>query len=186
MRSFRLPLISIPLVALFAWGALLISAQDKPADKLAPYYPTPEIVVDKMLQLGGLKAGEKMFDLGSGDGRFIIAAARKYKADATGVELDDSLYKQSMDKIKNLGLSATARIIHGDLLKQDYSSADLVTVYLLPVGNGLVTPILERQLKKGARIVAHDFEFSAWTPERIQDIDDDGEGRAHRLYLYRR
>ena len=177
---------SIPLVALFTWGALLISAQEKPADKLAPYYPTPEIVVDKMLQLGGLKAGEKVFDLGSGDGRFIIAAARKYKADATGVELDDSLYKQSMDKIKNLGLSATARIIHGDLLKQDYSSADLVTVYLLPVGNGLVTPILEKQLKKGARIVAHDFEFSAWTPEKIQDIDDDGEGRAHRLYLYRR
>src|ERR1700689_4471981 len=121
MRPIRLPLISIPLIPLFAWGALLIYAQEKPADKLAPYYPTPEIVVDKMLQLGGLKAGEKMFDLGSGDGRFIIAAARKYKADATGVELDDSLYKQSMDKIKNLGLSATARIIHGDLLKQDYS-----------------------------------------------------------------
>jgi protein-L-isoaspartate O-methyltransferase len=170
----------------FALCAFLAVAQEKPADKLAPYYPTPEIVVDRMLQLGGLKAGEKMFDLGSGDGRFIIAAARKYKADATGVELDDSLYKQSMDRIKNLGLSATARIIHGDLLKQDYSSADLVTVYLLPVGNGLVTPILEKQLKKGARIVAHDFEFSAWTPEKIQDIDDDGEGRAHRLYLYRR
>ena len=166
--------------------ALLAPAQEKAGDKLAPYYPTPESVVDKMLQLGGLKAGEKMFDLGSGDGRFIIAAARKYKADATGVELDDSLYKQSMDRIKNLGLSSTARIIHGDLLKQDYSSADLLTVYLLPVGNGLVTPILEKQLKKGARIVAHDFEFSAWTPEKIQDIDDDGEGRAHRLYLYRR
>jgi hypothetical protein len=161
-------------------------AQERTGDKLAPYYPTPASVVDKMLQLGGLKAGEKMFDLGSGDGRFIIAAARKYKADATGVELDDSLYKQSMERIKTLGLSATARIIHGDLLKQDYSSADLLTVYLLPVGNGLVTPILEKQLKKGARIVAHDFEFSAWTPVKIEDIDDDGEGRAHRLYLYRR
>jgi len=186
MRSFRLPLIFIPAVSLFAWATLLIHAQEKAGDKLAPYYPTPETVVDKMLQLGGLKAGEKMFDLGSGDGRLVIAAARKYKADATGVELDDSLYKQSMDKIKSLGLSATARIIHGDLLKQDYSSADLLTVYLLPVGNGLVTPILEKQLKKGARIVAHDFEFSAWAPEKIQDIDDDGEGRAHRLYLYRR
>lgn len=174
------------MVSLFSLSSLLVRAQEKAADKLAPYYPTPESVVDKMLQLGGLKAGEKMFDLGSGDGRFIIAAARKYKADATGVELDDSLYKQSMDRIKSLGLSATARIIHGDLLKQDYSSADLLTVYLLPVGNGLVTPILEKQLKKGARIVAHDFEFSAWTPEKIQDIDDDGEGRAHRLYLYRR
>ena len=169
--------------------ALLLAAQDKQADKiekLAPYYPTPEIIVEKMLQLGGLKAGEKMFDLGSGDGRIVIMAARKFKADATGVEFDDSLYKQSMDRIKTLGLSATARIIHGDLTKQDYSSADLLTVYLLPVGNEKVSPMLEKQLKKGARIVAHDFEFSAWKPEKIEDIDDDGEGRSHRLYLYRR
>src|ERR1035438_5407092 len=172
----------IALLTLVLCGFL--RAQNSDAEKLAPYYPTPESIVDKMLQLGGLKAGEKMFDLGSGDGRFIIAAARKYRADATGVELDDSLYKQSMDRIKNLGLSSTARIIHGDLLKQDYSSADLLTVYLLPVGNGLVTPILEKQLKKGARIVAHDFEFTAWKPVKIVDIDDDGEGRSHRLYLY--
>src|SRR5277367_896735 len=165
---------------------LFLAAQDKPIEKLAPYYPTPEIVVEKMLTLGGLKAGEKMFDLGSGDGRIIIMAARKYKADATGVEFDDSLYKQSMDRIKTLGLSATARIIHGDLLKQDYSSADLLTVYLLPMSNDKLSPILDKQLKKGTRIVAHDFEFSAWKPEKIEDIDDDGEGRSHRLYLYTR
>ncbi len=166
--------------------ALSAFAQDKPAEKLAPYYPTPETIVDKMLQFGGLKAGEKMFDLGSGDGRIVIMAAKKYKADATGVEFDDALFKQSMEKIKTLGLSANARIIHGDLLKQDYSSADLLTVYLLPMSNDKLSPILEKQLKKGARVVAHDFEFSAWTPTKIQDIDDDGEGRSHRLYLYRR
>jgi predicted RNA methylase len=139
-----------------------------------------------MLRLGGLKAGEKMFDLGSGDGRIVIMAAQKYKADATGVELSDSLYRQSMDRIKILGLVSSARVIHGDLLKQDYSSADLLTVYLLPVGNELVTPILEKQLKKGARIVAHDFEFAAWKPVESVSIEDDGEGRSHRLYLYRR
>jgi len=172
------------ILALCASVGLL--AQDKPTEKLAPYYPTPQIVVEKMLQFGGLKAGEKMFDLGSGDGRIVIMAAQKFKADATGVEFDDSLYKQSMDKIKTLGLAATARIIHGDLLKQDYSSADLLTVYLLPMSNDKVTPILEKQLKKGTRIVAHDFEFSAWTPVKTEDIDDDGEGRSHRLYLYRR
>jgi protein-L-isoaspartate O-methyltransferase len=162
-----------------------LRAQDK-IEALAPYYPTPEIVVDKMLQLGELKAGEKMFDLGSGDGRIVIMAARKYKADATGVEFDDSLVRQSTARIANLGLSPTAHIIHGDLLKQNYESADLLTVYLLPVGNDLVTPILEKQLKAGARIVAHDFEFSGWKPERTLDIADDGEGRSHRLYLYRR
>ncbi len=164
---------------------LLLSAQDNDTKALAPYYPTPETVAEKMLQLGGLKAGEKMFDLGSGDGRIVILAARKYKADATGVEFDDSLFRQSMERIRTLGLSSTARIIHGDLLKQNYSSADLLTVYLLPVGNDLVTPLLDQQLKKGARIVAHDFEFTAWKPEKVQDIDDDGEGRSHRLYLYR-
>jgi 16S rRNA A1518/A1519 N6-dimethyltransferase RsmA/KsgA/DIM1 with predicted DNA glycosylase/AP lyase activity len=172
----------LPLLAF----SLTAFAQDKPTEKLAPYYPTPETVVRKMLEFGQLKAGEKMFDLGSGDGRIVIMAAQKYKADATGVEFDDDLFRQSMDKIKSLGLSATARIIHGDLLKQDYSTADLLTVYLLPMSNDKVTPIREKQLKKGTRIVAHDFEFSAWKAEKILDIDDDGEGRAHRLYLYRR
>jgi protein-L-isoaspartate O-methyltransferase len=175
MRSLCFTLLSVSLLA-----------QDKPTEKLAPYYPTPEIIVEKMLRLGELKAGEKMFDLGSGDGRIVIIAAQKFKADSTGVEFDDALYKQSMEKIKTLGLSAIARIIHGDLLKQDYASADLLTVYLLPMSNDKVTPILEKQLKKGTRIVAHDFEFSAWKPEKIEDIDDDGEGRSHRLYLYRR
>jgi protein-L-isoaspartate O-methyltransferase len=180
MRFLRFAIPAILLAAIVLW------AQDKQTEKLAPYYPTPESIVEKMLQLGELKAGEKMFDLGSGDGRIVIMAARKFKADGTGVEFDDSLYKQSMDRIKTLGLSATARIIHGDLLKQDYSSANLITVYLLPLSNDKLSPILEKQLKKGARVVAHDFEFSAWKPERIQDIDDDGEGRSHRLYLYRR
>jgi protein-L-isoaspartate O-methyltransferase len=186
MRWLRLLRLAVPMIPVFA---LLLCAQDKAADKtekLAPYYPTPEVIVEKMLRLGELKPREKMFDLGSGDGRIVIIAAQKFKADATGVEFDDALYRQSMEKIKNLGLSATARIIHGDLLKQDYSSADLLTVYLLPMSNDKVTPILEKQLKKGTRIVAHDFEFSAWKPEKIQDIDDDGEGRSHRLYLYRR
>jgi protein-L-isoaspartate O-methyltransferase len=166
-------------------------AQDKSATKsddvkLAPYFPTPQTVVDKMLQLGELKAGERMYDLGSGDGRIVIMAARKYKADATGVELDDGLYKQSAQLIKTLGLELLARIVHGDLLQQDYSTSDLLTIYLLPVAIEKVTPIFEKQLKKGARIVAHDFEFPKWTPAKILDIDDDGEGRSHRLYLYRR
>ncbi|HJU29358.1 MAG TPA: hypothetical protein VJ718_09310 [Candidatus Binataceae bacterium] len=171
------------MIALCAPVFLL--AQNPPTQKLAPYYPTPQMIVEKMLQLGELKPGEKMFDLGSGDGRIVIMAAQKFKADATGVEFDDSLYKQSMDQIRMLGLSAAARIIHGDLLKQDYSSADLLTVYLLPMSNGKVTPILEKQLKEGARVVAHDFEFSAWKPAKTVEIED-GEGRSHRLYLYRR
>jgi ubiquinone/menaquinone biosynthesis C-methylase UbiE len=154
--------------------------------KLAPYYPTPETIVIKMLQLGGLKPGEKMFDLGSGDGRIVIAAAQKFRAEAVGVELDKDLCRQSLERIRKLGLEKTALIVNGDILKQDYSSADLITVYLLPNSNDKVQPLLERQLKKGTRIVAHDFEFRGWTPVKVEDIEDDGEGRSHTLFLYRR
>jgi protein-L-isoaspartate O-methyltransferase len=164
-----------------------LPAQNTDADKLAPYYPTPAVIVEKMLQLGGLKSGEKMFDLGSGDGRIVIMAAQKFHADAVGVELDKDLCKQSVARIQKLGLEKAAHIINGDLLQQNYSSADLVTVYLLPESiNNKVQPLLDKQLKKGTRIVAHDFEFQNWTPEKVENIADDGEGRSHTLYLYRK
>jgi ubiquinone/menaquinone biosynthesis C-methylase UbiE len=171
---------------IWIWGGVL-RAQSGDAEKLAPYYPTPETIVDKMLQLGGLKAGEKMYDLGSGDGRIVIVAAQKFHAQAVGVELDKDLCKQSAAKILKLGLEKDARIVNGDLLKQNYSSADLVTVYLLPDAvNNKVQPLLDRQLKKGARIVAKDFDFHNWTPDKVENIADDGEGRSHTLYLYRK
>jgi SAM-dependent methyltransferase len=164
----------------------LAHAQNGSAGKLAPFYPTPERVVARMLELGELKAGEKMYDLGSGDGRIVIMAAQRYHAEATGVELDKNLVRQSMERIRKLGLEANARIVNGDLLKEDYSTADLITVYLLPLSNDKVQPLLDRELKKGARVVAHDFEFRGWSPEKTEAIDDDGEGRSHKLYLYRK
>ncbi len=167
-------------------GAVLSAQEKTGVEKLAPYYPTPETIVQKMLQLGGLKAGEKMFDLGSGDGRIVIMAAEKFHANAVGIELDKELYRESSDKIQSLRLQKTARIVNGDILQQDYSSADLITVYLLPMSNDKVRPILDKQLKKGTRIVAHDFEFKDWKPEKVESIEDDGEGRSHTLYLYRR
>jgi Cyclopropane fatty acid synthase and related methyltransferases len=166
--------------------SLLGQEKKEEIEKLAPYYPTPETIVEKMLQMGGLKAGEKMFDLGSGDGRIVIMAAQRFHADATGIEFDDDLWRQSSEKIKTLGLQKTARIIHGDILKQDFSSADVVTVYLLPVSTEKIRPLLEKQLKKGARLVAHDFGIPGWTAEKEDHIEDDGEGRSHTLYLYRR
>jgi predicted RNA methylase len=166
--------------------ALAAAGQNPRIEVLAPYTPTPDVVVDRMLKLGDLKAGEKMFDLGSGDGRIVILAAKKYGADATGVEYDDGLYKSSSKRIEKMGLASKARIIHGDLLKQDYSSADLIAVYLLSVGNIRLKPILEQQLKKGARVVSHNVEFPGWTPEKVETIENDGQGESHRIYLYRR
>src|SRR5882672_9827109 len=174
-------------LALFLGCVVVLRAQSGDAEKLAPYYPTPETIVEKMLHLGGLKAGEKMYDMGSGDGRIVILAAQKFHAEAIGVELNKDLWKQSSARILKLGLDKTARIVNGDLLKQNYSSADLVTVYLLPESiDNKVQPILDKQLKKGARVVAHDFEFKNWKPEKVENIADDGEGRSHVLYLYRK
>lgn len=169
-------------------AALLSAAAFTQSSKnLAPYYPTPETIVAKMLQLAELKAGEKMYDLGSGDGRIVIMAAQKFHANAVGVEIDSKMVKQSIEQIRKLGLQSTARVVQGDLLQQNYSSADVLTVYLMPEAmDSKVQPLLDRQLKKGARVVAHDFEFRAWTPEQVEHIADDGEGRSHSIYLYRK
>jgi predicted RNA methylase len=170
-------------VGLIAGLCCVAFGQQPTGEKLAPYYPTPLTIVERMLDLGQLKAGEKMFDLGSGDGRIVFMAAQKFGADATGVELDSDLVTSSQAKLRQLGLK-NARIVYGDILKQDYSSANLITVYLLPDSNIKVRPILEAQLKKGTRIVAHDFEVGGWTPVKTVTIPDDGEGRSHMLYLY--
>ena len=184
------------LIGLILFGAISFgpqvqaqegSAQQKnESEKLAPYYPTPPSIVQKMLEIGELKKGERMFDLGSGDGRIVIMAASKFGADATGIEMDDSLYRQSTAEIRKQGLEKRARIINGDIFLQDYSGADMLTVYLLPSSNEKVRPMLEKQLKKGTRIVSHDFEFAGWKPEKVEHIEDDGEGRSHTIFLYRR
>lgn len=171
-------------IFLMAVLACTLFAQQLPTgEKLAPYYPTPLTIVKRMLDLGGLKADEKMFDLGSGDGRIVIMAAQDYRADAVGVELDSDLVAASQEKIRQLRLK-NARIIYGDILKQNYESANLITVYLLPESNIKLQPILEAQLKPGTRVVAHDFAVGTWKPVKTVTIPDDGEGRSHTLYLY--
>lgn len=177
---------SVLVPAVYSQAQKQAEPEQKQTEKLAPYFPTPPAIAERMLVFGELKAGEKMFDLGSGDGRIVVLAAQKFKADATGIEFDESLYKQSSADIAKKNLSKTARIIHGDIFKQDYSSADMITVYLLPGSNEKIRPMLEKQLKKGTRIVSHDFEFAGWKPEKTEHIEDDGEGRSHTIYLYRR
>jgi hypothetical protein len=170
-------------LALSLLGAsVCLFGQDLGTD--APFFPTPMPIVERMLRLGGLKAGEKMFDLGSGDGRIVIMAAHKFKADAAGVELDGHLCEFSLKEIHRKGLEKSARIVCGDLFSQDYSSADLLTIYLFPGANDKLQPILERQLRKGTRIVAHDFEFRGWIPQKTELVENDGTGKSHALYLY--
>ena len=106
----------------FVPACLLLAALALPAqqvEKLAPYYPTPQSVVEKMLELGALKAGEWHFDLGSGDGRVVITAAQKFGAHSVGYEIDDDLYNKSMARITELGLTKLADIVKGDLMKAE-------------------------------------------------------------------
>ena len=177
---------------LFAAACLLAASialvgQQTP-EKLAPFYPTPESIVQKMLELGGLKAGEWHYDLGSGDGRVVIMAAQKFKAHSVGYEIDDDLYKKSMGRIKDLGLASLANIVNSDLMKADFGKPDLITVYLLPSSNDKIQPFLEKAMKKGSRVVSHDFEFSGWKAEKVQQVEDNDEGysRSHTLYPYLR
>ncbi len=175
------------IVSLGLFAQQTAPVPEQPADipgSLAPYLPTPNAVVDQMLQAVQLKPGETLFDLGSGDGRIVIAAAKKYKANAIGVELDDDLAASSISRIAEEGLDKTARIIHGDLLKQNYSTADVVTVYLWPEANKQVAQLLDIQLKKGTRVISHDFEMGGWKPTKVITIADDGTGRSHTLFLY--
>jgi ubiquinone/menaquinone biosynthesis C-methylase UbiE len=142
-------------------------------------------IVRKMLELGELRRNEKMFDLGSGDGRIVMMAAKEFGADSTGVEYNHELVLESRQKIRRAGMEKKARIVEADLFQQDYSSADLLTVYLLPSSNARLRPMLERQLRKGSRVVAHDFLIRGWEPVKTVDIEDDGTGRSRTLYLYR-
>ncbi len=170
---------------LFCFLLAALQDHDKPAERAAPYYPTPQIVVERMLKLGELKRGERLYDLGSGDGRIVVLGAQKFNAKAAGVELDHTLVVQSRERIAKLGLESGAKIIEGDLFKQDYSDADLVTVYLLPITNIKLSPMLEKILKRGARVVCHDFEFTEWKAVKTETMED-SEGRSHTLFLYRR
>jgi hypothetical protein len=176
------------LVAVFTLAAAFVLVGQNAPEKLAPFYPTPETVVRQMLELGALKKGEWHYDLGSGDGRVVIMAAQKFGAHSMGFEIDDELYNKSMERIRQLGLQNLATIVKQDLMTADFGKPDLITVYLLPTSNDKLAPFLEKSMKKGARIVSHDFEFSAWKPEKSVTVEDNDEGysRSHTLYLYRR
>jgi tRNA G37 N-methylase Trm5 len=151
-------------------------------DVLAPDFPSPQSVVEKMLEDAHLKPGETLYDLGSGDGRIVITAARKFKAKAVGVELSAELCKMATARIKALGLEDRVKIIHGNLLKVDLRPADVVTIYLLTASNELLKPNLERDLKPGARVVSHDFEIRGWKPSAVEQVE--AEGRPRIIYVY--
>jgi SAM-dependent methyltransferase len=154
-------------------------AQDSPFDskKIVPFVPSPQEVVNKMVELAGVGKDDTVYDLGSGDGRIVIAAAKK-GARAIGFEIDPELVQQSRENIRKAGVRELAEIRNQDILTVDLSGASVVTMYLLPDVNLKLKPNLLKQLKPGSRVVSHAFDMGDWKPDKTERVN----GRT--LYLW--
>lgn len=152
-------------------------------DTLAPSFPSPQLVVDHMLELAQVKPNETVYDLGCGDGRIVISAAQKFKAHGVGIEIRRDIYETTLGKVASLGLTDQVKIVHGNALKTDLSPADVVTLYLMTGSNERLKPVLLKYLKPAARVVSHDFEIKGWKPAQVEHMMV--EGRPHTIYLYR-
>lgn len=178
MNPFRLN----AQIALLSLTCAVGFAQPRYGKSLAPYVVSPQVIVDRMLELANFKPGDTLFDLGSGDGRVVITAAQRYRVKAVGVEISDKLVKSANEKIVASGVKNLASIVHGDLLEADLSSADVVTIYLMTNSNELLRPNLEKYLKSGARVISHDYAVPGWKAKYIEKVEP--ESRGHVLYYY--
>jgi SAM-dependent methyltransferase len=152
------------------------------AQNLAPYVASPQPIVDKMLDVAGVKRGETVYDLGCGDGRVLITAAKRFNAKGVGVELSQKLVNSTNDALQRMNLQESVKIIHGNLLDVNLQPADVVTLYLETNSNDLLRPNLEKSLRPGARVVSHDFEVRGWKPTKVEKINV--LNRDHTIYLY--
>ncbi len=136
-----------------------------------------------MLEIAQVGPEDVVYDLGSGDGRIVIMAAQKFGAHAVGVELDADLFKKSSTQIAELDLEGRAKILHENMFEVNVRRATVVTLYLLTSVNERLRPILEKQLRSGARVVSHDFQMPGWQAEKTEDVMTKA-GVSHRIYLY--
>lgn len=151
---------------------------------LVPYVPTPYKVVDTMIKMADVKSTDVVFDLGCGDGRIVVAAAKK-GARAYGVDIDQNRVKEARELAKKEGVEKKVTIILGDVFKTDFSSATVVTMYLLPEYNRRLRPKLWQVLPVGARVVSHDFNMGkVWEPLETQKVKDDS-GMSHTVYFWK-
>lgn len=151
--------------------------------KIVPYVPTPQEVVDRMLELAQVKKGDVVYDLGSGDGRIVVTAAKKYGVKAIGFEIDPQRIKESHENIKKAGVGNLVEIRQQDIRTVDLSAATVLTMYLLPEVNLMIRPNIWKQMKPGSRIVSHDFDMADWKPLKTEHIKDNNNWD-HTLYLW--
>ena len=152
-------------------AAAPLAAQQGDVHRDVPYVPTPPDVVEAMLNLGGVKKGDIMYDLGCGDGRIVIMAAQKFGATGTGVDIDPERIKEAEENAKQAGVTGRVRFLRMNLFDADFHDATVVTLYLLPEVNLKLRPKLLKELKVGTRIVSHQFDMGDWKPDKKVDMD---------------
>lgn len=192
MRSSVRPVLHLAIGLGLILGVLPLTAQvaqtppqpRRDPVKLAPFVPTPEEVVDRMLQLAGVTKKDVVYDLGCGDGRIVIAAAKKYGARGVGVDIDPTRIAESTANAKQAGVSHLVTFKLQDALATDLSPATVVTLYLLSASNVRLRPILTSQLRPGARIVAHAFAMGDWQADKVENFTDSGNS-PRTLYLWK-
>ena len=150
--------------------------------KRVPFAPTPHDVVEHILAIADPRQDEVLYDLGSGDGRIVVKAAEEHKCRAVGVEIDPTLYELSKGKIGRLGVKA--EILHGDFYRVDFGDADVVVLYLLPDALRRLRPRL-LNLRRGARIICHDFPLPGVKPREVHRVYSHESRRKHVIYLYK-
>lgn len=154
------------------------------APQLAPYVPTPQDVVDRMLVLAGVQKSDLVVDLGCGDGRIPVTAAKKYGARGVGVDIDPVRIAEANANAKAAGVEHLVTFKLQDAMKTDVSDATVVTTFLLSASNLKLRPILTKEMKPGSRIITHNFSMGDWAPEKY-DTFKDADGRTRTIYLYR-
>jgi precorrin-6B methylase 2 len=152
---------------------------------LAPWVPTPQPVVDRMLELAAVTGRDVLFDIGCGDGRIVITAARRYGARGVGIDIDPAMIKESERNAGAAGVERQVKFLGTDATKADISEATVVCLYLLPESNALMRPILETQLRPKSRVVSHNYEIPGWESRKVlSETVEDENGEKHYIYLY--
>jgi ribosomal protein L11 methylase PrmA len=160
-------------LALAAPGSLLAQAQKKGPSRGPDviYVPTPQEVVEDMLRLANVRKGDVLYDLGSGDGRIAITAAKKYGIKATGIDIDPERIREAKENAKKAGVTDLVQFRQEDLFQANFRDATVVTLYLLPDLNVKLRPKLWNELKPGTRIVSHQFDMGKWKPEKTLESE---------------
>jgi len=152
-----------------------------------PYVPTTPEAVEAMLKLAGVTKSDVVYDLGCGDGRIVIAAAKNYGARGVGIDINPVRIREAKENAKKAGVEHLVRFEENDLFQADFHEATVVTLFLLPEVNLKLRPRLLAQLKPGSRIVSNTFDMGDWKPDKeatVGNADDEDSYLSHRLYLW--